>query len=314
MSRKKMALVGGGQIGGILALQGTQRELGDIVIVDLPEKEGWVKGKALDVMEMRPHEGYDVNLTGSGDCADIEGADVVVVTAGIPRAPDMTREDLLKANLETIANVAKFVSKYTPDAFVIVTTNPLDAMVHAFQKLSGLPKNRVLGMSGALDTARFRTFIAMETGMSVKDVSCVVLGGHGPSMVPLTRTACVGGIPITELLSQGQIEAIVERTRHAGTEIVNLLVTGSAFYSTAASVMEIVEAYLKDKKRVIPCSALCEGEYGVNGLFVGVPCVIGSGGVERIVEFSLTEEEQAAFDRTVAAVRSSIEEASLRLH
>ncbi len=311
MSRKKMALVGGGQIGGILALQGTQRELGDIIIVDLPQKENWVKGKALDVMEMRPHEGYDVNLSGSGDCAAIEGSDVVVVTAGIPRNPDMSREDLLKANLETIANVAKFVKKYTPDAFVIVTTNPLDAMVHAFYKLSGLPKNRVLGISGALDTARFRTFIAMETGMSVKDVSCVVLGGHGPTMVPLTRTACVGGIPIEELLSKDQIDAIVARTRQAGTEIVNLLVTGSAFYSTAASVMEIVEAYLKDKKRVLACSVLCEGQYGVDGLFVGVPCVIGSEGVERIVEFTLTASEQAAFNTTVEAVRSTVAETGL---
>ncbi len=311
MSRKKMALVGGGQIGGILALQGTQRELGDIIIVDLPQKENWVKGKALDVMEMRPHEGYDVNLSGSGDCAAIEGSDVVVVTAGIPRNPDMSREDLLQANLETIANVAKFVKKYTPDAFVIVTTNPLDAMVHAFYKLSGLPKNRVLGMSGALDTARFRTFIAMETGMSVKDVSCVVLGGHGPTMVPLTRTACVGGIPIDELLSKDQIDAIVDRTRQAGTEIVNLLVTGSAFYSTAASVMEIVEAYLKDKKRVLACSVLCEGQYGVDGLFVGVPCVIGSEGVERIVEFNLTAAEQAAFNTTVEAVRSTVAETGL---
>ncbi len=311
MSRKKMALVGGGQIGGILALQGTQRELGDIIIVDLPQKENWVKGKALDVMEMRPHEGYDVNLSGSGDCAAIEGSDVVVVTAGIPRNPDMSREDLLQANLETIANVAKFVKKYTPDAFVIVTTNPLDAMVHAFYKLSGLPKNRVLGMSGALDTARFRTFIAMETGMSVKDVSCVVLGGHGPTMVPLTRTACVGGIPIEELLSKDQIDAIVARTRQAGTEIVNLLVTGSAFYSTAASVMEIVEAYLKDKKRVLACSVLCEGQYGVDGLFVGVPCVIGSEGVERIVEFKLTAAEQAAFNTTVEAVRSTVAETGL---
>ncbi len=311
MSRKKMALVGGGQIGGILALQGTQRELGDIIIVDLPQKENWVKGKALDVMEMRPHEGYDVNLSGSGDCAAIEGSDVVVVTAGIPRNPDMSREDLLQANLETIANVAKFVKKYTPDAFVIVTTNPLDAMVHAFYKLSGLPKNRVLGMSGALDTARFRTFIAMETGMSVKDVSCVVLGGHGPTMVPLTRTACVGGIPIDELLSKDQIDAIVDRTRQAGTEIVNLLVTGSAFYSTAASVMEIVEAYLKDKKRVLACSVLCEGQYGVDGLFVGVPCVIGSEGVERIVEFKLTAAEQAAFNTTVEAVRSTVAETGL---
>jgi len=306
MSRKKMALVGGGQIGGILALQGTQRELGDIVIVDLPEKEDWVKGKALDVMEMRPHEGYDVDLSASGDCAEIAGADVVIVTAGMPRNPDMSREDLLKANLETMRNVAKYVREYAPDAFVIVTTNPLDTMAQAFHKLSGLPKNQVLGMSGALDTARFRTFIAMATGTSVKDVSCVVLGGHGPTMVPLTRTASVGGIPIDELLNPDEIDTIVERTRQAGTEIVNLLVTGSAFYSTAASVMEIVEAYLKDKKRVIPSSVLCEGEYGVDGLFVGVPCVIGSGGVERIIEFHLTPDEQAAFDRTVAAVKSSV--------
>jgi malate dehydrogenase len=237
MARKKIALIGGGQIGGILALIGTQKELGDIVVFDIPQVEGMVKGKALDIMELRPHDGYDANITGTSDYKDIEGSDVVVITAGVPRKPGMTRDDLLSVNLKIITDVANNVKKYAPNAFVIVVSNPLDAIVYAFHKISGLPKNRVVGMAGALDSGRFRAFIAMETGLSVQDVSCVVLGGHGPTMVPLSRLATVGGVPIDKLLSKEKIEAIEKRTREAGTEIVKLLGNGSAFFSPAASIM-----------------------------------------------------------------------------
>ena len=311
MSRKKIALIGGGQIGGILALIGTQKELGDIVILDIPKVEGMVKGKALDIMELRPHDGYDVNVTGTSDYTDIKGADVVVITAGVPRKPGMTREDLLDVNLKIITEVANNVKQYAPDAFVIVVTNPLDAIVYAFYKISGFPKNRVVGMAGALDTGRFRSFIAMETGLSVQDVSCVVLGGHGPTMVPLPRLATVGGVPIDRLLSQEQIDAIVKRTREAGTEIVKLLSNGSAYFSPAASIMEMVEAYLKDKKRVIPSAALCEGEYGIDGYFIGVPCVIGSGGIEKILEIELTDEEKAMLENTLNTVKKTVAETGL---
>lgn len=311
MARKKIALIGGGQIGGILALIGAQKELGDIVIFDIPQVEGMVKGKALDLMELRPHDGYDVNITGTSDYKDIEGSDVVVITAGVPRKPGMTRDDLLGINLKIITDVANNVKKYAPNAFVIVVSNPLDAIVYAFYKVSGLPKNRVIGMAGALDSGRFRAFIAMETGLSVQDVSCVVLGGHGPTMVPLSRLATVGGVPIDKLLSKEKIEAIEKRTREAGTEIVKLLGNGSAFFSPAASIMEMVEAYLKDKKRVIPSAALCEGEYDVDGYFIGVPCVIGCDGIEKILEIDLTDDEKAALKNTVDHVKTVVEETGL---
>lgn len=309
--RKKIALIGGGQIGGILALIGAQKELGDLVILDIPEVEGMVKGKALDMMELRPHDGYDVNITGTSDYSDIKGSDVVVITAGVPRKPGMTRDDLLGINLKIISNVATNVKKYAPEAFVIVVSNPLDAIVYAFHKVSGFPKERVVGMAGALDSGRFRAFIAMETGLSAQDVSCMVLGGHGPTMVPLPRLATVGGVPIDKLLSQDKIDAIVTRTREAGTEIVKLLGNGSAYFSPAASIMEMVESYLKDKKRVIPSAALCEGEYGVNGYFIGVPCVIGSGGIEKILEIDLTADEKAALGNTLEAVKKTVAEANL---
>jgi malate dehydrogenase len=306
MARKKIAVIGGGQIGGIVAMIAAQKELGDVVLVDIPERESFCKGKALDLMELRPNEEIDVDLSGSGDYAAIRGADVVIVTAGIPRKPGMTRDDLLSVNLKIIKTVVEGVQQQAPDAFILLTTNPLDAMVYAFYKLSGLPKQQVVGMAGALDGARFRTFIAMETGLSVKDVSCLVMGGHGPTMVPLTRTATVGGVPLDALLSQEQIEALVQRTRDAGTELVKLYETGSAYFSPAAASIEMAEAFLKDQKRVISSAALCEGEYGVDGLFLGVPVVIGAGGVERILEFPLTEQERAMLDQTIAAVRETV--------
>lgn len=311
MSRKKIALVGGGQIGGVLALQLAQEELGDVVIIDVPDREDQMKGKALDIMGFRPQRGQDTLLSGSGDFAALEGADVVVITAGVPRRPGMSREDLLEINVNIIKGVATAVKRYAPEAFVVVTSNPLDSIVYAFYKISGLPARQIAGMAGALDTARFRTNIAMEAGMSVKDVSCLVMGGHGPTMIPLVRTATVGGVPLEAILPLERIEAAVERTRNGGTEIVQLLGSGSAFVSPAAAVLEMVEAYLKDKKRLIPSAVLCSGEYGVNGYFMGVPCVIGAGGVEKVVEFELTADERALFDKTLAVVQESVEQTGL---
>ena len=303
MAKKKIALIGGGNIGGIIALIAAQKELGDIVILDIPKYEGMVQGKALDLMELRPHDGYSVNITGTSDYKDIEGADVVAITAGVPRRPGMTRDDLLSINLKIITDVANNVKKYAPNAFVIVVSNPLDAIVYSFYKVSGFPKNRVIGMAGALDSARFRAFIAMETGLSVQDISCVVLGGHGPTMVPLSRLATVSGVPITDLLSKEKIEAIEKRTREAGTEIVKLLGNGSAFFSPAASIVEMAESYLNDKKRVIPSAALCEGEYGIDGYFIGVPCVIGENGIEKILEIDLNDEEKEELNKTAEHVK-----------
>jgi malate dehydrogenase len=305
-TRKKIALIGAGQIGGILALIATQKELGDLVLVDLPSLEQRVRGKVLDLMALRPHDGYDVELSASGDFAAIAGADLVIVTAGVPRRPGMSREDLLEINLGITREVARQVSRHAPDAFVILTTNPLDAMIYAFHQTSGFPGRQLVGMAGALDSGRFRSFIAMETGLSVQDVSGLVIGGHGPSMIPLTRTATIGGVPIDALLTRSQIDAIVKRTQRAGTEIVELLGNGSAFYSPAAAVMEMAEAYLKDQKRIIPAAARCQGEYGVDGYFIGVPCVIGAGGVERVVEFELTPDERALLDTTIEAVKLTV--------
>lgn len=311
MSRKKIALIGGGQVGGILALILAEKELGDVVVLDIPDIESKVRGKALDIMAARPHDGYDVNLEGTSDYAGIEGAHVIVITAGVPRKPGMTRDDLLSINLRIMRQVADNVKKYAPDSFVIVVSNPLDAMVYAFYKLSGFPKNRVVGMAGALDNGRFRTFIAMETGLSVQDVSCIVMGGHGPTMVPLPRLASVGGVPLSALLPQDRIDAIVKRVQEAGTEIVKLYANGSAYFSPAAAIAEMVEAFLKDKKRVIPSAARCEGEFGIDGYFIGVPCVIGAGGVERILEIDLTEEEKGSLDNTLEAVKKTVEETGL---
>jgi len=311
MGRKKIALIGGGQIGGNLALIATQKELGDIVIFDIPQSEGMVKGKALDIMQLRPHDGYDTEITGTSSYNDIKGSDVIIITAGIPRKPGMDREDLMSINLGIMKDVATNVKKYAPEAFVIVISNPLDAMVYAFHKISGFNKNKVVGMAGALDSGRFRAFIAMETGYSVQDVSCMVLGGHGDSMVPITRLATIGGVPVTDLIPAKRLKEIEDRTRFAGGEIVKLFGNGSAFYAPAQCAMEMAEAYLRDKKRVIPCAALCEGEFGVEGFFIGVPTVIGSGGIEKIIEFSLTDEEKEALDNTLIAVKKTVSETKL---
>jgi len=309
--RKKIALIGGGQIGQILAMLAAQRELGDIVIFDIPQLEGPVKGKALDLMEMAPHGNYDANISGTSDYKDIAGADVVIVTAGLPRKPGMTREDLLKTNIEIITKVAQGVKANAPKAFSIIITNPLDTMVYVYQKVTGFPKNQVCGMAGALDAGRWRAFIAMELGVSVEDVAGTVLGGHGPTMVPLPRLTTVGGVPLTEIMNQETIDRVVTRTREAGTEIVKLLGNGSAFFSPAWSAISMAESYLKDKKRVIPCAALCEGEYDVKGLFIGVPARIGAGGVEKIYQIKLADDEKALLAKTVEAVKKSVAEAGV---
>ena len=311
MSRSKIALIGGGQIGGNLALIATQKELGDVIIFDIPQAEGMVKGKALDIMQLRPHDGYDVNITGTSNYADLAGSDVIIITAGIPRKPGMNREDLLGINLGIMKDVATNIKEHAPNAFVIVISNPLDAMVNAFYKISGFSKNKVVGMAGALDSARFCTFIAMETGCSVQDVTCMVLGGHGDTMVPITRYATVGGVPVEELIPANRLEEIVDRTRFAGGEIVKLFGNGSAFYAPAQSAIEMAESYLRDKKRVIPCASLCEGEFGIDGYFIGVPSVIGAGGVERILEFELKDDEKAALNNTLEAVKKTVKETGL---
>ena len=311
MARKKIALIGGGQIGGNLALLATQKELGDVVIYDIPQAEGMTKGKSLDIMQLRPHDGYDVNLEGTSDPAGLKDADVVIITAGIPRKPGMDREDLLEINIKIITDVANNVKKYAPNAFVIVVSNPLDAIVYSFYKVSGFSKNKVIGMAGALDSGRFRAFLAMETGYSAQDVNCMVLGGHGDTMVPITRLATIGGIPAEEIIPKDRLDAIVERVRFAGGELVKLFGNGSAYYAPAASAIEMAEAYLKDKKRVIPSAALCEGEFGVDGYFIGVPTVIGSGGIEKILEFKLLPEEQEMLNGTLEAVKKTVAETKL---
>ncbi len=302
MARPKIALIGGGQIGGTLALLAAQRELGDVVLFDV--LEGMPQGKALDIMESRPVDGYDVDVVGTNDYKDIRGADVVIVTAGFPRKPGMSRDDLLKMNIEIMKTVATNVKEHASQAFVIVISNPLDAMVFAMKRITGFPRERVVGMAGVLDSARFRCFVAMELGVSVEDVTAFVLGGHGDEMVPLPRYCTVAGIPLPTLMSQEQIDRIVKRTRFAGGEIVELLKTGSAFYSPAAAAIAMAESYLKDKKRVLACAAYLEGEYGVDGLYVGVPVVIGKGGVERVIEIQLAADERKLFDVSVDHVRS----------
>lgn len=306
--RKKIALIGGGQIGQILAMLAAQKEMGDIVILDIPEYVNPVKGKALDLMEMAPHGNYDANITGTSDYKDLEGTDICIITAGKPREAGMTREDLLSTNINIISAVAKGIKAHAPNAFCVVLTNPLDAMVYCFQKVTGFPKNQVIGMAGTLDTARFRSFISMELGISVADVAGTVLGGHGPTMVPLPRLTTIGGVPLSEMATQEQIDRIVERTRNAGTEIVTLFGKGSAYFSPAWSAIIIAESYLKDKRRVLPCAALCEGEYGINGLFIGVPCLIGAKGMEKILEIDLTEEEKAMLQKTKEAVQKTVDE------
>jgi len=311
MSRAKISLIGGGQIGGNLALLAAQKELGNIKIFDIPSAEGMVKGKALDIMQLRPHDGFDANITGTSDWNDLKDSDVFIVTAGIPRKPGMNREDLLDINLGIMKDVALNIKKVAPNSFVIIVSNPLDAMVYAFYKTSGFKKNMVVGMAGALDSARFRTFIAMEVGCSVQDVTCMVLGGHGDTMVPITRLGTIGGVPIESLVPPETLEKIVNRTRFAGGEIVKLFGNGSAFYAPAQSAIEMAESFLRDKKRVIPCASLCEGEFGIDGYFIGVPSLIGKGGVEKILEFDLSDSEKSALKNTLDAVKQTVKETKL---
>jgi malate dehydrogenase len=311
MARKKIALIGAGQIGGNLALLAAQRELGDIALFDIPAAEGAAKGKALDIAQLLPVDGYDARLTGTSSYDDVAGADVCIITAGIPRKPGMSREDLLGTNIKIITDVAANLKRACPQAFCIVVANPLDAMVYAFKQLTGFPKQRVVGMAGILDSARFRTFIAMELHVSVEDVQAFVLGGHGDDMVPLVRCCSVGGIPVTELLPKERIDAIVERTRKGGGELVALYKTGSAYYAPAAAAIAMAEAYLHDKKRVFPCAAYLEGEYGIQGCYFGVPIVIGAGGVERVLEVKLSDEERVLVQKSLESVNRTVAETKL---
>lgn len=314
MARKKLAMIGAGQIGGTLALLATQKNLGDVVLFDV--FGGTAKGKALDLNQLAVLAGSDMQLTGTDSYADIAGADVCIVTAGFPRKPGMSRDDLLAKNLEVMGQVADGIKTYAPNAFVIVITNPLDAMVYAMWKGTGFDPSRVVGMAGVLDSARFCAFVAWELGMSREDIKAFVLGGHGDDMVPLARYSTAGGVPLTELvemgmLSQERLDAIVERTRKGGGEIVGLLGNGSAFYAPALSAIDMAESYLLDKKRVVPCAAHLSGQYGIDGLFVGVPAVIGAGGVEKVLEVRLTDDERAAFETSVSSVRKLVEETKL---
>ena len=314
MTRKKLSLVGSGNIGGTLALLGGLKELGDIFLFDV--LEGIPEGKALDLAEMSPIMGFDTNIKGGNDYADLKGSDVVIVTAGVPRKPGMSRDDLLEINTRVIREVARNIRQYCPQAFVIVITNPLDAMVWVMQHESQLPPHQVVGMAGELDTARFRYFLSQQFGVSVKDISALVMGGHGDTMVPLVRFSSVAGIPLPELVKMGwatqeDIDKIVDRTRNGGAEIVNLLKSGSAFYAPAASAILMAEAYLKDQKRLIPCAAWLNGQYGVKDLYVGVPAIIGAGGVERVIELELTSEERTMFDHSITSVQALIKQLSL---
>ena len=310
MARNKIALIGGGQIGGTLAHLAGLKELGDVVIFDIVE--GLPQGKALDLSQSGPIDDFDSAMSGTQDYAGIEGADVVIVTAGVPRKPGMSRDDLLGINLKVMRSVGEGIAQYAPDAFVICITNPLDAMVWALREITGLPHNKVVGMAGMLDSARFRHFLADEFDVSVEDVTAFVLGGHGDTMVPLTRYSAIGGIPLPDLVemgwtSQDKIDAIVQRTRDGGAEVVSLLKTGSAFYAPAAAAIQMADAYLKDKRRLLPCAAHLSGEYGIDDLYVGVPVIIGANGVEKVVEINLQGEEKEGFDSSVDAVRGLVD-------
>ena len=309
MARPKIALIGAGQIGGTLAHLAAMKELGDVVLFDI--SEGTPEGKALDISQSGPSEGFDASLKGTQSYADIADADVCIVTAGVPRKPGMSRDDLLGINLKVMKSVGEGIRDHAPDAFVICITNPLDAMVWALREFSGLPHEKVCGMAGVLDSARFRHFLAEEFKVSMKDVTAFFLGGHGDTMVPLTRYSTVAGIPLPDLIDMGwttqeSMDAIVQRTRDGGAEIVGLLKTGSAFYAPAASAIEMAEAYLKDQKRVLPCAAHCDGQFGLNGMYVGVPTVIGAGGIEKIIEIEMNKDERAMFDKSVDAVKGLV--------
>ncbi|MEF3307568.1 malate dehydrogenase [Paenibacillus sp. GYB004] len=306
IKRKKITVVGAGFTGATTAFLLGQKELGDVVLLDIPQLENPTKGKALDMLESSPVQGFDSNIVGTANYEDTAGSDVVIITAGIARKPGMSRDDLVNTNAGIVKSVCENVKKYCPDSYVIILSNPVDAMTYVAYQALGFPRNRVIGQSGVLDTARYNTFIAQELNVSVEDVRGVVLGGHGDDMVPLVRYSSVGGIPIEKLISKERIDAIVQRTRTGGGEIVNLLGNGSAYYAPAASLVQMTEAILKDKKRIVPAIALLQGEYGYNDLFMGVQTILGGDGIEKVIELELTDEEKAAMDKSAQSVRSVI--------
>ena len=308
MKRAKITVVGAGNVGATTAHWCAAAELGDIVLLDIPQTEGMPQGKALDLMQASPIVGFDANIKGTTGYDDTADSDVVVITAGIPRKPGMSRDDLLSTNARIVASVAEQVKQTSPEAIVILVSNPLDAMVQRALQVTGFPPHRVIGQAGVLDTARFRTFLAMELGVSVEDISAMLLGGHGDTMVPLASCTSVGGIPVTQLIEPERLAEIVQRARDGGAEIVGLLKTGSAYYAPAAATAQMVEAIVRDKRRVIPVAAYCDKEYGVGGYYVGVPVVLGHGGVQRIIELELTDSEQAAFQKSVDAVKDLVEQ------
>ncbi|WP_394233193.1 malate dehydrogenase [Niallia oryzisoli] len=304
ITRRKVSVIGSGFTGATTALFLAQKELGDVVLVDIPQMENPTKGKALDMLEASPVQGFDANIIGTSDYKDTENSDIVIITAGIARKPGMSRDDLVQTNQKVMKAVTKEIVKYSPNCYIIVLTNPVDAMTYTVFKESGFPKNRVIGQSGVLDSARFRTFVAEELNLSIKDVTGFVLGGHGDDMVPLVRYSYAGGIPLETLIPKDRLDAIVERTRKGGGEIVNLLGNGSAYYAPAASLVEMTEAILKDQRRVLPAIAYLEGEYGYNGIYLGVPTVIGGDGIEQVIQLQLTEEEKAQLDRSAESVKN----------
>jgi malate dehydrogenase len=306
MRRAKITIIGAGNVGATCAHWCAAAELGDVVLLDIPMTENMPKGKALDLMQASPIMGFDSRLTGTTDYADSANSDVVVITAGIARKPGMSRDDLLSTNAKIVTNVAENVKATSPNAVVIVVSNPLDAMVQRAFQVLGFPAHRVIGQAGVLDTARFRAFLALELGVSVEDISAMLMGGHGDTMVPISSCTSVGGIPVTQLIKPERLEEIVQRTRDGGAEIVSLLKTGSAYYAPAAATAQMVEAIVRDKKRLIPCAAYCDQEYGVGGYYVGVPVILGSNGIEKIIQLSLTDGEKAAFQKSVDAVKSLV--------
>ncbi|EWG10503.1 malate dehydrogenase [Cytobacillus firmus] len=307
LKRKKISVIGGGFTGATTAFLLAQKELGDVVLVDIPQMENPTKGKALDMLEAGPVQGFDANITGTSSYEDTQDSDIVVITAGIARKPGMSRDDLVQTNQKIMKSVAQEIAKHSPNSYIVVLTNPVDAMTYTVFKESGFPKNRVIGQSGVLDTARFRTFVAQELNLSVKDITGFVLGGHGDDMVPLVRYSYAGGIPLEALISKDRLDAIVERTRKGGGEIVNLLGNGSAYYAPAASLVEMCEAILKDQRRVLPSIAYLEGEYGYEGIYLGVPAILGANGIEKVIELELTSEEKAALDKSADSVRKVME-------
>ena len=304
--RNKIAIVGGGNVGSSCALWAASKELGDIVVVDIPAAEGVVKGRMLDLAEAGPVERFDATITGTVDYADIAGADVVVITAGLPRKPGMSRDDLIKTNVQIVRSVSEQVARNAPDAVVIVVSNPLDAMVYTTWKETGFDTARIVGQAGCLDVARFKAFIAMETGFSVEDINALLLGGHGDDMVPLPRYTNIAGVPVTSFISEQRLEEIVARAKKGGGEIVQLMGT-SAYYAPASGTIQMVEAIVKDKKRILPCAAYCDGQYGIHGLFVGVPCVLGAGGVEQIIEVDLDDHERQLLASSAAHVQELVD-------